>query len=103
MKLNTHDALLNQIKLFKMTTLQNLYVELSLHEGIRVESETISSMNTILNLLNDLSVSSPQNIINHMNEINNMEVNNSKLNIDDHSLDMLNKITSEDEKRNVKK
>lgn len=103
MQLNTHNTLIHQIDLFRKTKLQSLYIELSLHEGVLIEKESIDAMNQVTALLQNLSVSTTSAIVNNIEAINNYSKENEKIGIDENSLNLLENIANNgDVKKKIK-
>lgn len=70
MQMGTHATIINQVSLARSSTIQNLYIELSLREGIEKEKESISSLNTLIGLLGNMSEMNSSEMINNINKIN---------------------------------
>lgn len=69
-------SLINQINIARSTTLQNLYIELSLNESIDEQKDTIDSLNELVNLLSSMSVANNNDVADNISRINAMNKDN---------------------------
>lgn len=69
-------SLINQINIARSTTLQNLYIELSLNESIDEQRDTIDSLNELVNLLSSMSVANNNDVADNISRINAMNKDN---------------------------
>lgn len=78
LQMSVSASLINQINITRSTTLQNLYIELVLNEGITRQKDTIDSLNGLVNLLNNMSMVNSNGLVDNINKINNINKDNIK-------------------------
>lgn len=76
LQMSVSASLINQINIARGTTLQNLYIELSLNESITKQKDTIDSLNGLVNLLNNMSAVNSNGVVDNISRINAMNKNN---------------------------
>jgi len=95
MLMSTHASLINQIEISKNTTLQNLYIELSLNEEIAKEKNTIDSLTGLMSLLDNLSLLNSQEIVNNIEKINSINKRGKTSEITESDRMLINQILEE--------
>lgn len=76
LQMSTHASLINQINISRNTTLQNIFLEMTINEGIIKEKDAINSLNSLMGLLDNMTVLNSQNIVQNIESINEMSKNN---------------------------
>lgn len=94
MQMGTHATLINQVNLARSSTIQNLYIELSLREGIEKEKDSISSLNTLIGLLGNMSEMNSSEMINNIKKINMLSKNEENM-ITDKDKELIDQILDE--------
>ncbi len=109
-QMSTHASLLNQVNLARNTTIQRLYTELALKEGVEKEKESIESLNCLINILNNMTATNEENMLENIEKINKISKNNYNVNISENDklimeqiLKEQNMLTIDKEKLKVKK
>lgn len=97
LQMSTHASIINQINLARNTTLQNLQIEMTLNEGIRKEKESINSLNGLVNLLENMTISNSRGIVENIDEIRKISLKNSNIKITDEDKVLINRILEEQE------
>lgn len=70
MQLTTHASLSNKVSIARNTTIQNLYIELALNEGVSREKESIDTLNYLVGLLKDVDSVNQVGMIDNIKKIN---------------------------------
>lgn len=98
MQMSTHAALKNQVNIARNTVIQNLSIELALHEEIAKEKDSINALKSLMNLLDNVSVVNQGKMLENIEDINLLSNGNRNIGIEGKDKLLLEQILDEENK-----
>lgn len=109
MQMSTHATVLSQVNLARNTTIQNLYIELALNEGVNKEKESIETLNSLIGILANMTLTNESSMLENIEKINQISKNNQNIEINENDKLIMEQILKEqgllevDDKEKIKK